>query len=98
MKQKQTRDITPLIIGIVVILFVLATSCHTSRYYYEGVNLKPGEISKYHERCTLTAVKVTKRGYKHIFIADNGDTLPRLLPKPLPVDSCYYVWKTKTDK
>ena len=99
---KQTKDYTIPLIGFIVIA-ILAASCSIKRYSYEAVNLQPGEISKYHERCQLVKIKPpvnfnNSRGYKHWFVSDKNDTLIRYYQKPLEINQCYYVWKTKTDK
>lgn len=85
---------------ILIILFAgFLASCSTNRYNHESVHLKTGgELDKYHTRCQLITVKRTMQGYKHLFIADNGDTLKRVYERPLEVDSCYYIRKTRTEK
>ena len=96
---KQTKDYTILAVGIVILLAVIASSCSSQkRYYQEGTNLTPTHLAKYYEQCELRAAKPTKRGYKHVFVSAKNDTLIRYYNLALPVDSCYYVWKTKTDK
>jgi len=95
---KQTKDYTIPLIGFIVIA-ILAASCSTSRYNQESVYLKTGgELDKFHTRCQLMTVKQTSMGWKHIFIADSGDTLRRVYDKRLEVDSCYYIRKTRTEK
>ena len=95
---KQTKDYTILAVGIVILLAVIASSCSSQkRYYSEGTNLTPTNLAKYYKQCDLKAVKRTKMGFKHTFVAGE-DTLIRYYNLALPVDSCYYVWKTKTDK
>jgi len=99
MKQKQNTNYTVLAVGLVILLAVLAASCSTTRYNHESVNLKTGgELDKFHTRALLVKVRPTKLGWKHTFIADNGDTLRRYYDLRLDVDSCYFVRKTRLEK
>ena len=83
----------------ILILSLLFASCASvKRYSYESVNLQPGEISKNHERCQLIEVNRTMKGFKHTFVSGGNDTLIRFYQRPLEVNHCYYVWKTKLDK
>lgn len=83
----------------ILILSLFFASCSTQkRYSYEAINLQEGEISKYHVRAELVSIKPTQKGYKHIFVSDGNDTIIRFFAKPLEVNHCYYVWKTKLDK
>ena len=96
MKQKQTKDYTILAIGIVIIMAVLAASCSsTKRFTYEASKLQTSD--KYHARCKLVKVKPGAKGYRHMFVSEKGDTLYRNYFIPLKTDSCYMVWKTKTE-
>ena len=86
---------------LITILFAVSIiSCTTTRQNHEGLNMKQatGEVGKYHTRAILTNVKRTKLGYKHTFISDKGDSLVRVFNQKLPVDSCYYVRKTRLEK
>lgn len=81
------------------IICLILSSCSTvKRYSYEAVNLREGEISKYHTKCQLIGVNRTMKGFKHTFVSGSNDTLIRFYQKPLEVNKCYYVWKTKLDK
>jgi hypothetical protein len=76
---------------ILFLSILFFTSCSIQRYNAEGVNLKPGEISKDHTRCTLVSVKLGQRGYRHLFVTDKSDTLVRYYNVKMQVDSCYYI-------
>jgi hypothetical protein len=83
----------------ILIIALILSSCSTvKRYSYEAVNLQSGEISKNHERCQLIEVNRTMKGFKHTFVSVSNDTLIRFYQRPLEVNHCYYVWKTKLDK
>lgn len=97
MKQKQNTNYTVLAVGIVILLAFLS-SCSVNRYNQEAVNMKPSTLAKYYTQCTLADIRVTPRGYKHIFVSNNSDTLLRYYNVQLKKNACYYVWKTKTDK
>lgn len=67
---------------------------HDSRPFRASVVLKDnGTIAKANEyrRTTLISVTRTMRGFKHVFIADEGDTAVIYLYPRLTVDSCYLV-------
>jgi hypothetical protein len=81
-----------------ILIALVLSSCSIHRYNQEAVNLKPETLAKYYTQCELRQVKPTKMGYKHIFVSAKNDTLIRYANNPMKVDSCYYVWKTKTDK
>jgi hypothetical protein len=84
---------------LTVVIASILISCSTQkRYTYEAVNLQQGEISKYHVKCQLVAIRPTMKGIKHTFITERSDTIYRFFDKPLEVNQCYFVWKTKTEK
>lgn len=68
----------------------------TPRQLQEGVYLKEGGgIAKDYTRCQLVGVKRNLQGFKHLFVADNGDSLYRTFQRRLIVDSCYQVYNVK---
>lgn len=81
-----------------LIICLIISSCSVKRYSYESVNLQQGEISKYHVQATLVKTNPSGRGYKHTFVTAQSDTLIRYYAKPMEVNKCYYVWKTKLEK
>lgn len=85
---------------IILIIAIALTSCSTAkRYSYEATNLQEGEISKNHIKCTLVErPKPTQKGYKHILVSANNDTLTRFYSRPLEVNKCYWIWQTRGEK
>lgn len=64
----------------------------TPRQLQEGVYLKDGgTIDSMYTRCILVSVKRSMWGYKHLFIADSGDSLQVYYQKKLKVNECYKV-------
>lgn len=81
-----------------LIICLIISSCSVKRYSYESVNLQQGEISKYHIECKLVKINPSAKGIKHTFVTAKNDTLIRFYQKPLEINRCYMVWKTKLDK
>jgi len=96
---KQTKDYTIPLIGFIILIAVIASSCSVTRYNQESVHLKTGgELDKFHTRAQLMSVKHGPMGWNHIFISDAGDTLRRVYDAPLEVNKCYYIRKTRLEK
>jgi hypothetical protein len=58
----------------------------------EGIHLKDGgQIAKDYSRCTLVSVSRNMKGFKHLFVSDNNDSLYRYYHRPFAIDSCYFV-------
>lgn len=67
---------------------------HDSRPFRASVVLKDGgsiAASNEYRRTTLVSVTLTYKGWKHVFIADEGDTATIYLYPKLTKDSCFLV-------
>lgn len=67
---------------------------HDSRPFRASVVLKDGgsiAASNEYRRTTLVSVTRTMKGWKHVFIADEGDTATIYLYPKLTKDSCFLV-------
>lgn len=85
---------------ILIAIVVIMNSCTTYRCYpskrskdYAGAVLLDGTIAQANEYRRTTLVKVirTMKGYRHLFVSDDGDTATLYLYPALTKDSCYLV-------
>ena len=80
---------------LIITCLFFASCSSTKRFTYEASKLQTSD--KYHARCKLVKVKPGAKGYRHMFVSERGDTIYRNYFIPLKTDSCYMVWKTKTE-
>ena len=70
----------------IVLLSILLTGSSALLYY-----CTPNRHNINPVRTTLLSVNRTMKGYKHIFITDNGDSLVRYYNDKLLAGECYYI-------
>jgi hypothetical protein len=96
---KKQTDYTIPLIGFIILIVVLVSSCATvKRYSYESTHLNDGEISKNHVRCEVRSFHRNAQGFKHTLVTEKNDTIYRTYTRPLEVNKCYYIWKTRGEK
>lgn len=84
---------------LLFICLILSSCASVKRYSYEATNLnESGEIHKNHIKCEVVGIKLTQKGFKHILVTANNDTLIRFYQSPLEVNKCYWIWQTRGEK
>jgi len=60
---------------------------------YAETEIKEGVITKNHEKAILVSVNRTMKGYRHLFVDGQKDTIVKFFNCPLKVGECYYILK-----
>lgn len=83
---------------IILALTTILYSCGSQRNCYPSKRskdyaIKQGIMTNNCWKTTLISVKPTMKGFKHLFVTEQNDTIIRFDYCPLTVGECYYLVK-----